>query len=58
MNPALALAIISLTEMLITKGPKALKDTLDAWQKVDPTFEDFDALAALAAQKKLDKEVG
>lgn len=56
MNPAVALAAISLIQLLITEGPKALHDIMVAWNKVDPTFEDFDALALLALEKINEKK--
>jgi hypothetical protein len=56
MNPALAVALIQLIQVGLTEGPGAIKGIMDAWSKVDPTFEDFDALTMLAADRLAKKE--
>ncbi len=57
MNPALAVALISLLQVGLTQGPGAIKNIMDAWAKVDPTFQDFDALALLATERLAKKGV-
>lgn len=44
MSPQIILAIITVA---VEKGVPALINILNAWQKVDPTFEDIDKLHEL-----------
>jgi len=36
--------IVSLLEVMLTKGLPAVADIMVAWQKEDPTFQDIDKL--------------
>lgn len=55
MDPQALVLTISLIRLLVTEVPQGIKtvsDILLAWQKVDPTFEDFEALAVLIESKR------
>jgi hypothetical protein len=46
MDPKM-LAAFLLIEKIITEGPGIINDISAAWQKVDPTAEDFEALVGV-----------
>jgi hypothetical protein len=55
MDPATAVAALTIINTLITtlpSGIKAFRDIMVAWDKVDPTAEDFEALAILIGSKR------
>lgn len=55
MDPQALVLTISLIRLLVTEVPQGIKtvsDILLAWQKVDPTAEDFDALATIIESKR------
>ena len=56
MNPAWAVALIQLFQLGLTEGPKAIHTVMDAWQKVDPEFKDFDTLAVMAKDRLAKKQ--
>ena len=54
MDPKM-LAAFLLIERIITDGPEIINSISAAWQKVDPTAEDFDALVTvMEAQRPKD----
>ena len=44
MDPA---AIVTIINFLITKGIPSTIKVLKAWEKIDPTFEDFEKLKGM-----------
>ena len=47
MDAATALALIQLFRVALKEGIPALNNLFKAWEKVDPTLEDFTALQGL-----------
>jgi hypothetical protein len=44
---AVMMASFLLIERIITEGPQIINNISAAWQKVDPTAEDFEALVGM-----------